>query len=118
MDLIQKINSYRAYEGRGPLHYDKALTRCARGHSRHTFEHGQFQGHTNPEGDDWSARMAKNGIEYSESGENISYGAFSPQEAFNGWLNSPAHRHNMLRECYTRVGVGYHGSVWTANFAR
>lgn len=118
MEIIRLINSYRAFLGRGELFYDNALTRCARGHSRHTFEHGQFQGHVNPEGDDWAGRMAKNGIESSTSGENISYGAFSPQAAFDGWLNSAPHRENMQRKCFTRVGVGTHGGVWTANFAR
>jgi uncharacterized protein YkwD len=118
MRLIDLVNSYRASRGRSALFYDKALTRCARGHSRHHHEHGFFQGHANPEGDDFPQRLAANGISAETSGENISYGAPTPLLAFEGWLNSPAHRENMERGCYTRIGVGCHGGVWTANFAR
>lgn len=118
MRVIELINTYRASRGRGPLLYDRALTRCARGHSRHHYEHGFFQGHTNPEGDDFAERMEANGLTPSTSGENISYGALTPLDAFEGWLNSPGHRENMERGCYTRIGVGCHGVTWTANFAR
>ena len=118
MRVIELINSYRASRGIGPLYYDKALTRCARGHSRHHYEHGYFQGHENPEGDDFAERMAANGIPATASGENISYGALTPVSAFEGWLNSPPHRENIVRECFTRIGVGCYGVTWTANFAR
>ncbi|HZN61950.1 MAG TPA: CAP domain-containing protein [Planctomycetota bacterium] len=118
MELIGLINSYRVGQGLAALEYDKELTRCARGHSRHHHEHGFFQGHVNPEGDDFVDRMARNGIASSKWGENISYGAFSPQVAFDGWLNSPPHVENMVRDCFTRIGVGCHVGVWTANFAR
>jgi uncharacterized protein YkwD len=118
MELLRLVNSWRIHRGRNPLSYDKALTRCARGHSRHHVEHGGFQGHINPEGDDFARRMELNGIDAPTSGENISYGAHTPLAAFEGWMNSNPHRENMERECYTRIGVGRHGSVFTANFAR
>ena|SRR5688572_2136187 len=73
MELIDMINVYRADRGLPALEDDKELTRCARGHSRHHEEHGSFQGHTNPEGDDFVERMARNGIAGTIWGENIVY---------------------------------------------
>src|SRR5688572_26580929 len=103
MDLIELINAQRRSAGLVELQYDKALTRCARGHSRHHYEHSEFQGHTNPEGDDFSSRIVNNGIDTESAGENISYGAFNASTVFNGWMNSPPHAQNIHRDCFIRI---------------
>lgn len=118
MELIGLINAHRASHGLSQLQYDKALTRCARGHSRHHFEHDFFMGHTNPEGEDFSHRMGRNNLDFEMSGENIRYGGGSASSVFQGWLDSPDHRANLERACWVRIGVGLHQTVWTANFAR
>lgn len=118
LDLIVLINEHRANLGLNTLEFDRSLARCARGHSRHHYEHGLFQGHVNPEGDDFTHRMVNNEIDVEANGENISYGASTAQAVFNGWLLSPPHRSNMEYYCFVRIGVGRNQSVWTANFAR
>jgi hypothetical protein len=54
-------------------------------------------------------------------GENIAAGLHTPADAVRGWLNSPAHRANLLRPEYREIGVGLtrggaYGTYWTQNF--
>jgi uncharacterized protein YkwD len=114
--LIGLINMHRSGLGLEPLQFDRMLTQCARAHSRHHYDHGFFEGHVNPEGDDFTQRMSKNGIDVESSGENLAYSALLPQIVFNQWLNNPDDRANLERMCFIRIGVGKHQDAWTANF--
>lgn len=116
--LIDLINGHRNALGLAALQFDRMITRCARGHSRHHFEHGNFQGHLNPEGHSFVERLVMNGIDIESSGENLAYNFIAPLEVFNAWLASPPDRENLERMCFIRIGVGKHQAVWTADFAR
>ncbi|HZL73095.1 MAG TPA: CAP domain-containing protein [Planctomycetota bacterium] len=118
MTLIGLINDHRATLNLEPVQYDKQLTRCARGHSRHHYEDGHFEGHVNPEGQSFEQRMAMCGIDIELSGENLAYNMILPQTVFTQWMNTPADRANIERMCFVRIGVGKHQEAWTANFAR
>ena len=56
--------------------------------------------------------------------ENIAAGQRSPEMAMDGWMNSPDHRHNILSDNYSEIGVGfYEGSgdyryYWVQDFGR
>lgn len=54
----------------------------------------------------WDRARAQ-GYSYSAIAENIFAGSSSAQSIFNGWMNSPGHRDNMLNPTYTEIGVGY-----------
>jgi len=118
MTLIGLINDHRATLNLEPVQYDKMLTRCARGHSHHHYEDGNFEGHVNPEGQSFEQRMAMCGIDIELSGENLAYNMILPQTVFTQWMNTPADRANIERMCFVRIGVGKHQEAWTANFAR
>ena len=87
-----------------------------------------FFSHYGSDGSSPFDRMAWSGFSYTAAAENIYAGGGSynsPQQAFNGWMNSPGHRTNMLNPTYTHIGVGYifssgstYGGYYTANFAR
>lgn len=116
--LIDLINVHRTGQGLAELQFDRALTRCARGHSRHHHEHNLFEGHVNPENDSYLDRMSINGIDFSSSGENLAYNLILPATVFQQWLDSASDRANIERMCFIRIGVGLHQGVWTAKFAR
>ncbi|MCU1674356.1 MAG: hypothetical protein JWN77_2469 [Frankiales bacterium] len=40
------------------------------------------------------------------AGENIAYGATSPEQFMTMWMNSAGHKANILRSSFTHVGVG------------
>ena len=41
-------------------------------------------------------------------GENIIMGGGSPERVVQGWMNSPGHRANILRDGVCRLGVAYY----------
>ena len=48
--------------------------------------------------------MDKTGIYYNFAGENLA-GNISPEKAVEAWINSPAHRENILDKEYTYTGI-------------
>lgn len=116
--VIDLINAHRTGIGLDALQFDRLLTQCARGHSRHHYEHANFESHVNPEGDSYVQRMSMNGIDFELSGENLRYHTILPQTVFQDWLNDPSDRANIERMCFIRIGVGKHQEAWTAKFAR
>ena len=68
----------------------------------------------------WDQRIRDCGYE-GGAGENIAYGYRTPQEVFQGWLNSPGHRKNIENANYRVLGVGAavgdNGRIyWVQNF--
>jgi uncharacterized protein YkwD len=45
------------------------------------------------------------GYQYSALGENIAYGYSSAADVMNAWMNSPAHRANILESMFTQIGI-------------
>lgn len=60
--------------------------------------------HTTGLGRSFVRRMSGNGVD-GAAAENIAHGAFGPDELFRRWMDSPAHRRNMLNPAYTRYGL-------------
>jgi uncharacterized protein YkwD len=102
---------------------DRTLARAARSHSLEMlrgdyFSHGDFHG-----------RMVAFHVSGTFAGENLAWGTGAYGEAgtvVKEWLASPAHRANLLRPGYRRIGIGlargtFQGSggatVVTADFA-
>ena len=121
--LLHEMNRARGKHGLRPLARDLRLERAARAHSRdmlarNYFAHGNF-----------IARMMAHRVRGPLTAENIGWGVGSRSEAraiVAAWLASPAHRANLLRPGFRRVGVGalagsfsgHAGArVVTANFA-
>lgn len=48
--------------------------------------------------------LKDNGIEYKLAGENLA-GNITPERAANAWINSPAHRDNILDDGYEYTGI-------------
>ncbi len=101
--VLAEMNRVRAAHGLAALRHDAALHRAARSHSRsmvarNLFSHGNF-----------AARMRSFGVRGPRLGENLGWGtggAASPRAIVQAWLASPAHRANLLRPGFRRVGVG------------
>jgi uncharacterized protein YkwD len=104
--LLRAVNSTRAAYGLRPVRYDATLERAARAHSADMvrngyFSHGAFR-----------QRMAAFHTRGPLAGENLAWGAGSfatPQAVIREWLASPAHRANLLRAGFERIGIGAAG---------
>lgn len=45
---------------------------------------------------------------HSRAAENIAAGRSTPEDTVKGWMNSPGHRKNILTPDYQEIGVGYY----------
>lgn len=102
------MNSYRRHRGRARLRQSGRLIAAAGGHSR-AMVRRRFFSHLAPGGVDLKARLSRARYLTSRSwyiGENIAYTTRRPINVFNGWLDSPPHRANILERRFREIGVG------------
>lgn len=111
--ITERAVEERLAAGAGAVATNAELAAVARGHSRDMRERG-YVNHTSPGGDSPQDRVDAAGLDCL-AGENI---YFSPRGAAAGeeerladyvvdaWLDSPGHRETLLRDRYTRQGVG------------
>ncbi len=110
--VIALANSARRRAGLGSVSADGKLSSCARDHSNDMTTRGFFS-HTSPiQGKQhFTQRAARFGT--SASAENIAKNGGSPAAVFQSWMDSQAHRDNILSPSATRMGVGQSGALWT-----
>lgn len=76
--------------------------------------------HTRPDGRSCFTIYGDYGLGYRSSGENIARGQKTAQEVVKDWMNSPAHRANILRPEFTRICIGTYGygesKFWVQEF--
>jgi uncharacterized protein YkwD len=121
--VIRAVNEVRAQHGLRTLAVDLRLERAARRHSHAMVRSGSFSH------GDVRRRLSAVGARGRIYGENLAWGVGSSAHAaavVQLWLKSPAHRANLLRPGFRRIGLGrrvgtfagYSGAtVVTANFA-
>ena len=121
--VIALINAERQRNGLGSLVEQSQITAAAREHSSDMACNGFFD-HVSPKTDTVIQRVESLGYEYSVIAENIAAGYATPEEVFQAWMNSNAHREYILDPAYTQVGIGYvylsgseYGNYWTAVYS-
>ena len=119
--LIQLVNQERMIEGLRPLHYNGRLYDSARNHSR-DMAMANYYSHDSRNGRKFFERIFASGYPVSKCGENIAHGFSTPEEVFEGWMNSPDHLVNIMNTEFTELGVGYacddstRRQYWTQDF--
>jgi uncharacterized protein YkwD len=111
-EVLRLSNIEREKQGLPSLSLDATLAATARAHSADMVARDFFS-HDNPDGCSSSCRATAAGYRWRMIGENIYMmkgWELSPLEAavmiVNGWMSSPGHRENLLKEGYTESGVG------------
>jgi uncharacterized protein YkwD len=105
------INSERARSGLRPLRPNGALARAARTHA-HDLVARRYVSHYSKAGEGPASRAAGAGYPRGTSrwsvGENIGWlgDRRDPAWIVSAWMNSPAHRHVLLRPSFHEVGIG------------
>ena len=101
-----------------PLAMNAALRCAARNHSMDMGVRDYFD-HYTPEGLGAAERLDQSGYAGSMWAENIAWGYATPEAVVSGWMHSPDHCANIMREQLTETGIGYYeGSLWTQTFGR
>jgi len=110
MSLLALLNGARAQENEPPLRLDPVLSAAAEVKaseiSRCGFEHDAC-------GRPWDADLPSR----PWLGENIASGYPTVRSVFNGWIDSPGHRANIMRPQFTRVGFARIGAFYVAEFS-
>lgn len=113
---LDLVNAARGEAGLPALETGADLTQAARAHAEDMLARG-FYGHVSPEGETVQDRYrAAGGSEWELVAENIARcsGCPAPDTAriaalHEGWMDSPGHRENILRQGLTRFGFAVVG---------
>lgn len=98
-------NQARTEHNLSALARDPMLDRIALERARDMFE-GQYFAHNSPTGESFVTLANEYGYAYRMIGENIARGTFDTSEAIvDGWMNSPGHRANILKDTYSHIGI-------------
>lgn len=117
--MLDLVNEARAGRDLKPLVFDDKLAAVGDAHARDMFAKGYFS-HNTPDGKTPFDRMDKAGIHYMIAGENLAL-APSTEDAFEGLMDSPGHKANMLSSDFGKVGISAvvspeYGIIFTQEF--
>lgn len=117
--VITLINEIRAKENLKPLTYTVALSRAA---SVRAEEISLKFDHIRPDGSEWYTVFEEVNQDIDGTGENIARNLNTPEDVVAGWMDSVAHKENILNPKFRFIGVGYlkkgsGASYWTQLFS-
>ncbi len=124
-EMLARLNEERINEGFAPLVLSTLLNKAAQNHTNDMLNRSYYA-HESPEGLTSHDRIKAVGYVPSFTGENIAKGQFSVQEVMDSWMDSPAHRANIMSPNFTQVGFGLSFGanqngfeiIWGQNFGR
>ena len=108
--IVELANQERANAGLLPLKWNESLASAATAHAQDMVKRGYFA-HNSPEGTlaperARAAGYAAYGGDHMYVGENLAKAYSDPDALVKAWMNSPAHRQNLLWPQYREIGVG------------
>lgn len=115
--LLDAMNEARRAEGLATLEWDASLEEVAYARAANLVENGYFD-HYAPDGESAFSELSARGIRYRLAGENLARNNYPETKtvaaAFEGLMNSPGHRANILEERFSSVGVAAvrDGKMW------
>lgn len=130
-EVVDRVNAIRAQHQLPPLKRVPPLDEAARYHGNdlgqdNYFDHDTYDrsGGKLVEVCEWFSRIQSYYTNWWSLAENIAAGYSTPESVMNGWMNSPGHRDNILRESVWEIGVGYYQGggdyyrYWVQDFGR
>ncbi|MDO8576348.1 MAG: CAP domain-containing protein [bacterium] len=103
--LTDLTNNDRAAAGHRALVHDPLLAQAAQKKAEDMAAKGYFA-HISPEGKSPWYWLDAVGYKYTYAGENLAVDFTDSMDVEKGWMNSPAHRANIVKPEYTQIGVG------------
>ena len=123
--VVELVNAERAKASVAPLAVNSQLTESARRYAGYLGEAGFFS-HVGPDGSTLVTRNIAAGYrDPTWLGENIAAGYWSPESVVAAWMESLAHRSNILDPNFAEIGVATvfvpcspYGRYWVQEFGR
>ncbi len=104
--VVSLVNDERQKSDIAPLMINLKLSRVANLKAADIRDNNYFS-HYSPQYGTPFEMLKSFGGSYQYAAENIAAGYITPQEAFEGWKNSPSHYASMLNANYKYTGIGY-----------
>lgn len=108
--VLDLMNSARREAGKHPLRMDGKASRAAHYRAADMAARDYFS-HSG-----WEDALRKFGINGRAAGENIAFGQDSADEVFGDWMDSPAHRQNIMAGDFRSVGIARVEDIWCQIF--
>jgi hypothetical protein len=102
--ILLATNAVRAEHGLRPLRLNAKLTRAAEDRLRDMYDQRYFD-HYAPDGTEPFVWFTREQYDYLDAGENLAKAYNSGQSVVDDWMQSPAHRSNVLGEKYEDIGI-------------
>ena len=103
--VLEQVNELREKEGLEPLKLNAKLTAAAQKHAENMISTGQFEHEI--DGKKVQDRLEAEKYEWVRAGENLASGQTKPDEVVQSWMDSEAHRSNILKADFTEMGLGF-----------
>lgn len=103
--LVDLTNERRVSASVGKLSVNPRLQYAAELKARDMAKRGYFS-HKDPSGAEPWGWLEKTGYVYSYAGENLAVLFSESKDVADAWMNSPAHRDNLLNGNFREVGIG------------
>lgn len=117
-EVLREVNVRRGAHGLAPLEPDARLTSAARAHAADLARSGRLS-HTGSDGSNIGRRIGQEGYRGCLMAENIARGHPDAAAVVQGWMDSPPHRRNILRNGVTQFGAAHAtGRIWVLVLAR
>lgn len=118
IDILNCINYERQLNHLAPLTTNEKIQKVAAIRAKEIATH---YAHERPDKRSPFTVLSENGIVYTIAGENIAAYQKNPIEVHNAWMQSEAHKENILNKKFTDVGIGVYinekGEVyWVESF--
>lgn len=102
--LVDETNANRAADNLAPLLVNPLLVAAAQLKANDMATNGYFA-HTSPQGLSPWYWLEKSGYQFDYAGENLAVNFFDSADVTNAWMNSPAHRENILNSHFSDIGI-------------
>lgn len=105
--IFKETNKRRIENGLEPLERIKVVDTPAMIRAKET---DTLWSHTRPDGRDCFSVYEDVGLKYSSMGENLFSATkyLEPERVVDEWMNSPAHKENILQPMFKGIGLGYY----------
>jgi len=111
--IHKRVNRLRGDHSVGTISYSDHLSAIALQHSRDMASRDYFN-HDSPDGESAADRYDRFGHTNRSVGENIAFRQPGPtagadeiaEDVVEGWMDSPGHRENLLRDRFEAEGIG------------
>ena len=100
------VNYYRRAHGLAPVYLQWQINNAAMAHTYDMAKMNKLT-HTGSDGSNGGTRIQRAGYYWWMWGENVAVGYSTTSSVVAAWMNSSAHRANILNSRFKYIGVGY-----------